>query len=156
TEGVGLIAADLAGAPQTRPLLDLAPGVLAVEVGLRRTERGRGRGEGEGEPLVHAGAAGVFPLGLGRQTIFVTETLLRRQGGELAEELLRLLPGHVLDGEAVRVHALDLLLALAAGAEVRGVLAHDRLPLPLSDRIRAQPERPREDDHALAAAFEVG
>src|SRR5262245_3297379 len=100
-----------------------------------------------------AGAAGVLPFGLGRQTVArpapyrdgvaLAYLVVRRQAVPLAEtvaEAHRLDPRYRLDRPGARVGALDLFLVAAPLGEGAGVGAHHLLELLLRDLGLAQAE----------------
>ena len=98
------------------------------------------------------GAAGVLPLRLRRQTVRPARALLLLTLAELLEEVLRLVPRHVLDGEVFQVPVGDVghaRLAGAVAAVVAGVVAHDLLPLLLRHLADAEVEVPGDLDLVL-------
>src|SRR5262249_9706672 len=84
---VGAVAPHPAGAAEERPG-GRALGVLAIEVGLGRGETVAGEKDAGG-----AGAAGVLPLGLGRQPIGAAGLLLLRPLAESLAKGHRVVPG---------------------------------------------------------------
>ena len=131
-ERVGPILTHLAGAVEGRPRVG-GVGVLAIDVGLARVERGRGDVEEERLGEADGAAAGVLPLGLGRQAVDPSALAFGGQGVQPDQEGLRVIPGHALDGQRPRVDA-------AHAAEVAGVLARHPLVLRLRHREGAEVE----------------
>src|SRR5262249_38972415 len=128
------------------PLFGSAVRTPAVEISLGGTQRCAGASQNERVFHLCPTSTRILPLRLARQAVFHTAFLLRSQRVELLQKSLRILPRDRFDGEQIEVgvaHVLDTVLASPRFAEVAGGVASDGLPLPLSHRTDAQPERPR-------------
>ena len=112
---------------------------LALGIGLDPSQRRQITGKGLGRP----GAAGVFPLGLGRQVPLPTgwdQTLSSMPLGQRPAIVLRLSP-------------IDLIDRLVRSFPMTGILRHDRFPLSLGALGLCHEESPTELDLMLHLVF---